>query len=208
MTVTHYPLERTASHLILQLNDLRINERLADLSDTSSFEQLVPELGQLAHDAKAQGQYFGIDRLVIVGLGGCVCPATPFARMRGGFDAGVSAAVHVLTQFFEDLSSFFQLEIFSITGYALSSDGELMEDQCSFIRHADALVYARLMFAFLGDRRIAFRAFESDQVLFHAARESYLWNYVFPIEDWVDSPIRSQIHLAAAPDHPAIQMMS
>ena len=45
MTATHYPLDHTASYLILRLNDLRINERLADLSDTSSFERLVPELG-------------------------------------------------------------------------------------------------------------------------------------------------------------------
>jgi hypothetical protein len=64
--------------------------------------------------------------------------------LRISFDAGCQTLVHVLTQFFKGLSSFFQLEIFVIMGDALSSDGEL-----------------------IGDRCVVFRAFERDQMLLH-----------------------------------------
>jgi hypothetical protein len=90
----------------------------------------------------------------------------------------------MLTQFLQGLSSFFQLEIFAITGYVLSSDGGL-----------------------IGDRRVVFRAFERDQMLFHVVRERFLWSDVLPLEDRVDSLIRSQIYLAAALDCPAWLMM-
>lgn len=43
MTVTHYPLDRTASHLVLQLNDLRINERVANVNDHKQLDQFMPD---------------------------------------------------------------------------------------------------------------------------------------------------------------------
>ena len=183
--------------LILELKNLRINEWLYGSLPGYDVEAFLNEIEELCSQVMLQGQQFSVRHLVVAGLGCCVCPGTPSAPMRGPMEASVRAAVEVLREALATLRSQFRLEIFGVTGRAVTGAGELALPQTQLIRSADSRVYQQLKCAFSGDRRIRFRAFDTEPVLFHAPRQSFLWDSVCSMHGWLDTPMHSTIHLAA-----------
>ena len=199
MTVTHYPLDRTASHLVLQLNDLRINERVANVNDHKQLDQFMPDLLCIADTTKRHGRDLDVNKLVITGLAGCVSPGTPLVGPRCSLVDGVGASVRVLKELFISLSSQFQLEIFGVTGYALSGCNELLVHSSVFLREADAFVYLLLSRAFQADPRIVFRGFQDEALSLCAGESSFLLRYQFALDARLDLPIQHSLTLAEVP---------
>ena len=198
MTVTHYPLDRTASHLVLQLNDLRINERVANVNDDKQLDQFMPDLLCIAEATKRHGRDLNVNKLVIAGLGGCVSPGAPLVGPGCSMMDGVAASVRVLKELFISLGSQFQLEIFGVTGYALSGCNELLVRSSVFLREADAFVYLLLSRAFQADPRIIFRGFQDEALPLCAGESSFLLRYQFALDGRLDVPIQHSLTLAEA----------
>lgn len=196
MALTSYSLNPDVSRLVFQLNDLRINERVADVSDRLQLDQLISDLHFLIDEIMQHGRDLAVDQLVVAGLGGCLSPGTPQAGPGCMMIDGVFAAVHVLRQLFTALSNQFRLEIFAITGYALSETAELSGRCSAFIREADLLVYGLLKQALEGNSRIVFRGFEDDALLLHAGASSFLCRYQYELDGCSDAPIQSSLTLA------------
>lgn len=196
MTLTSYFLDPDVSHLILQFNDLRINERVADVNDAHQLDRLISELSVQVDAITKHGRDLAVDRLVVAGLGGCLSLGTPHAGPGCTMLDGVFAAVHVLRELFAAFTNHFKLEIFAITGYALSETGELSGRCSSFLREADLLVYGLLKQGLDGDPRIDFRGFEDDGLLLHAGASSFLCRYQYELDDRPDAPILSSLTIA------------
>ena len=113
MTTTYYPLHHDASYLVLQLSDLRVNERLDSITDTAWLEAYML---LLANQVKQDGRDLGINQLVIAGLGGCVAPALWPVGPQTDAAGAVLAAVRVLKLLFDELRDQF------LTRTALSAD--------------------------------------------------------------------------------------
>jgi hypothetical protein len=195
MTTTYYPLHRDASYLVLQLSDLRLNERLENITDTDWLEAFM---GLLANQVKEEGRDLGIHHLVIAGLGGCVAPALAAAGQQMDSAGAVLIAVRVLKLLFDALRDQFQLEIFGVSGCAIGVGGELSVRDSNVMAYHDALVFQLLAYDFEDDADVVFRAFEQDGLLLHAGESSFLWHYQYELDGSRDLPIQRSLVLAEA----------
>jgi hypothetical protein len=195
MTTTYYPLNRDASYLVLQLSDLRVNERLESLTDTAWLEAYMH---LLANKVKQEGRDLGINHLVIAGLGGCVAPAVCPVGPQTDAAGAVFAAVRVLKRLFDELRCQFQLEIFGVSGCAIGVGGELGVRASNAMAYHDALVFQLLAYDFGDDSDVVFRAFEEDGLLLHSGESSFLWHYHFDLDGFRDLPIQRSLTLAEA----------
>jgi hypothetical protein len=195
MTTTYYPLHRDASYLVLQLSDLRLNERLDSLTDTDWLEAYM---GLLANQVKQEGRDLGINQLVIAGLGGCVAPALCPAGPQMDAAEAVLIAVRVLKRLFDELRCQFQLEIFGVSGCAIGVGGELGVRASNVMAYHDALVFQLLAYDYEDDSDVVFRAFEQDGLLLHAGESSFLWRYQYDLDGSRDLPIQRSLVLAEA----------
>ena len=195
MTTTYYPLHRDASCLVLQLSDLRLNERLENNTDTDWLEAFM---GLLANQVKQEGRDLGIHHLVIAGLGGCVAPALAAAGQQIDAAGAVLIAVRVLKLLFDALRDQFQLEIFAVSGCAIGVGGELSVRDSNDMAYHDALVFQLLAYDFEDDTDVVFRAFEQDGLLLHAGESSFLWHYQYELDGPRDLPIQRSLVLAEA----------
>ena len=195
MTTTYYPLNRDASYLVLQLSDLRVNERLESLTDTAWLEAYMH---LLANKVKQEGRDLGINHLVIAGLGGCVAPAVCPVGPQMDAAGAVFAAVRVLKRLFDELRCQFQLEIFGVSGCAIGVGGELGVRASNAMTYHDALVFNLLAYDFGDDSDVVFRAFEDDGLLLDAGESSFLWRYHFDLDGPRDLPIQRSLTLAEA----------
>ena len=165
MTTTYYPLHRDASYLVLQLSDLRVNDRLDSITDTAWLEAYMI---LFANQVKQDGRDLGINHLVIAGLGGCVAPALWPVGPQADPAGAVFAAVRVLKLLIDELRDQFQLEIFGVSGCVISFGGELGIRESNAMTYHDALVSQLLAYDFEDDSDVVFRAFEQDGLLLHA----------------------------------------
>jgi hypothetical protein len=195
MTTTYYPLRRDASYLVLQLSDLRVNERLDSITDTASLEAYML---LLANQVKQEGRDLGIDHLVIAGLGGCVAPALWPLGAQADAPGAVFAAVRVLKLLFDELRDQFQLEIFGVSGCVTGVGGELGIRDSNAMTYHDALVFQLLAYDYEDDSDVIFRAFEQDGLLLHAGESSFLWHYHYAQDGSRDLPIQRSLVLAEA----------
>ena len=195
MTTTYYPLHRDASYLVLQLSDLRLNERLENNTDTDWLEALM---GLLANQVKEEGRDLGVNHLVIAGLGGCVAPALAAAGQQIDAAGAVLIAVRALKLLFDALRDQFQLEIFGVSGCAIGVGGELSVRDSNDMAYHDALVFQLLAYDFEDDTDVVFRAFEQDGLLLHAGESSFLWHYQYDRDSSLDLPIQRSLVLAEA----------
>lgn len=195
MTTTYYPLHSDASYLVLQLSDLRVNERLDSITDTAWLEAYML---LLANQVKQEGRDLGINHLVIAGLGGCVAPALCPAGPQTDAAGAVLAAVRMLKLLFDDLRCQFQLEIFGVSGCAIGVGGELGIQASNVMAYHDALVFQLLAYDFEDDADVVFRAFAQDGLLLHAGESSFLWHYQYDVDGSRDLPIQRSLVLAEA----------
>lgn len=195
MTTTYYPLHHDASYLVLQLSDLRLNQRLENINDTDWLEAFM---GLLANQVKEEGRDLGVHHLVIAGLGGCVAPALAAAGQQMDSAGAVLIAVRVLKLLFDALRDQFQLEIFGVSGCAISVGGELNVRDSNDMAYHDALVFQLLASDFEDDTDVVFRAFEQDGLLLHAGESSFLWHYQYELDGSRDLPIQRSLVLAEA----------
>ncbi len=195
MTTTYYPLHCDASYLVLQLSDLRVNERLDSITDTAWLEAYML---LLANEVKQDGRDLGINHLVIAGLGGCVAPALWPVGPQTDAAGAVRAAVRVLKLLFDELRDQFQLEIFGVSGCVIGFGGELGIRDSNAMAYHDALVFQLLAYDYEDDSDVVFRAFEQDGLLLHAGESSFLWHYQYDRDGSRDLPIQRSIVLAEA----------
>jgi len=198
MTATHDSLDRNASHLVLQLSDLRVNQRLSCINDAAQFVRLALPLLQLAADTKRYARELGINRLVLVGLGGCVTPALHTAEPELDSHEAMFAALRLLKLLLAALGSQFHIEVFGLTGCVLAAGCELAMGASNTMRYTDALIYHLLKCDLQGIANVVFRGFEEEALLLNVGASRLMWRYQYDLDGPTDLPIQSSLNLAEA----------
>ena len=157
--------------LIVQLSDLHFNEVVKLKNKNYNFHLAAARLAQLAAKAKSLALATGAQKIIVAASGDLMNSdrrADEYLTNEFPKPAGVQLAVRILVQFYLDLASVAQVEVYSITGNESRNTPEQSWATKAASNSADFSIYENCKYKLEDHRRVSFVAYDANEICFTA----------------------------------------